>query len=87
MDLECQCGCGELRFSQYKNENSVSISYHIPTWYANEFSGWKKAWKIIWNVLRGKQYYLYEILIDDNKKLKEFKEFVANMPEIKEDVT
>jgi hypothetical protein len=81
---ECSCGCGELQFSQWKDDGLASISYVIPAWYAGSYSGFKKAIKIIWNVLRGKQYCFYEITIQDNDNLRKFKEFVANMQEIKE---
>jgi len=79
---ECSCGCGELHFHQWKDDGITTISYVIPAWYASGYTGLKNALKIIWTVLRGKQYYFYEIVIEDNDTLRRFKEFVANMREI-----
>ena len=79
---ECSCGCAELQFDQWKDDGMAFISYVIPAWYASGYTGLKNALKIIWTVLRGKQYYFYEIVIDDNDTLRRFKEFVANMQEI-----
>lgn len=81
---ECGCGCGQLQFTQWKDEGSAFINYVIPAWYASGYTGWKNALKIIWNVLLGKQHYFYEITIEDNETLRRFKEFVGNMREIDE---
>ena len=82
---ECSCGCTELHFDQWKDDGVAFISLMTPAWNAGKYSGFKNALKIIWTVLRGKQYYFYEIVLEDNGKLNEFKEFVANMGEIKEE--
>jgi hypothetical protein len=81
---ECGCGCGELQFTQWKDDGMAFITYVIPAWYAGGYTGFKNALKIIWNILRGRQYYFYEITIEDNYTLRRFKEFVANMQEIDE---
>jgi len=81
---ECSCGCAELRFVQWKDDGIAFIDYVIPAWYAGSYSGFKNAAKIIWSILRGKQYYFYEICIEDNETLRKFKDFVANMQEIDE---
>ena len=79
---ECSCGCGELHFTQWKDDGMAFISYVIPAWHASGYTGFKNALKIIWSIIRGKQYYFYEIVIEDNDTLHRFKEFVANMQEI-----
>lgn len=79
---ECSCGTEELQFAQWKDDGIAFISCVIPAWYAGSYSGFRNALKIIWNVLRGKQYSFYEIVIEDNETLRRFKEFVANMREI-----
>jgi len=81
---ECSCGCGELQFKQWKDDGIAFISYVIPAWYASGYTGFRNALEIIWSVLRGKQYYFYEIVLEDNETLHRFKEFVANMDEINE---
>jgi hypothetical protein len=80
--LECSCGCGELHFTQWKDDGVVFLSYVIPAFCAHNYAGFKNVWKIIWNILRGKEYCFYEIIIEDNKKLQEFKKFVADMRDI-----
>ena len=82
----CGCGCGSLQFTQWKDDGIAFISYVVPAWYASQglYGGWKNALKIIWNILRGRQHYFYEITIEDNETLRKFKDFVANMREIKE---
>lgn len=83
---ECSCGCGELQFSQWKDDGIAFISYMVPAWVAaqGEYGGFKNALKIIWNLIRGKEHYFYEITIEDNETLHRFKEFVANMRDIDE---
>jgi len=83
-DYECSCGCGQLRFTQWHDDGLASIQYVIPAWYASGYTGFKNALKIIWTVLTGKQYYFYEITIEDNKQLREFKKFVSEMKDIED---
>lgn len=87
---ECSCACGELQFTQWKDDGIVFISYNIPAFNAYQRGTWgniASAIKIIWNVLLGREYRLYEIVIEDNETLRRFKEFVAGMKEIEEDET
>ena len=79
---ECSCGCSELQFDQWKDDGISFISLVVPAWHASGYTGFKNALKIIWTVLRGKQYYFYEIVIEDNDTLRRLKEFVANMRDI-----
>lgn len=84
---ECSCGCATLDFSQWKDDGVAFISYNIPAFNAYQNGTWdniKRRAKIIWNVLFGKEYRFYEIVIEDNEKLKEFKKFVSEMREIED---
>lgn len=84
---ECDCSCGTLDFSQWKDDGVAFISYNIPAFNAYQdgtLDNIKRRAKIIWNVLLGREHRFYEIVIEDNKKLNEFKEFVKNMREIDE---
>jgi hypothetical protein len=82
-DFQCSCGCGELQFSQWKDDGLAFIQYVIPVLYANEYNNsWKNRFKIIWNVFMGKHHCFYEIVIEDNETLRRFKQFVAGMKEI-----
>jgi hypothetical protein len=86
--FDCSCGCGELVFSQWKDDGMAFISYHIPAFYAYQRNLWttiKHRAKIIWNILRGKEFYLYEIVIEDNETLKRFKKFVSEMIDIEDE--
>ena len=81
---ECSCGQEELQFTQWTDDGIAFITLVIPAWYASGYTGFKNAMRIIWNILRGKEYSFYEIVIEDNVTLRRFKEFVANMREIDE---
>jgi len=82
---ECSCGCTELHFDQWKDNGMAFISLMTPASYSRRYTSFKEGLKIIWSVLTGKRYCFYEIVLEDNNKLNEFKEFVANMTEIKEE--
>ena len=84
-EIECSCGCSELVFDQWTDDGLSFISLVIPAWYASGYTGFKKALKIMWSIVRGKEYSFYEIIIEDNDTLRRFKEFVANMKEIELD--
>ena len=80
---ECSCGCSELQFSQWKDDGMSFISLVIPARQADGYTGFRNTLKIIWALLRGKEYCFYDIVIEDNDSLNKFKEFVGNMKEIK----
>ena len=84
-NYECGCGCGELVFEQWKDDGVAFISYNIPAHYAYQNGTWnniKRTAKLIWSVITGKEYRFYEIVIEDNKTLQDFKRFVSEMREI-----
>lgn len=87
-EFECSCGCGELKFSQWLDDGVSFISYNIPAYFASQKGRWDRiinAIKVFWSLaILDKEYCFYEIIIEDNKKLKEFKEFVSKMREIEE---
>lgn len=86
-NYECSCGCGELQFSQSKDDGVAFISYNIPAFFAYQHGTWdsiKRRAKIVWNVLMGKEFRFYEIVIEDNKTLDDFKRFVSEMRSIDE---
>ena len=84
----CDCGCGNLKFTQWKDDGVSFISYNISAFDAYQHGTWdriKKAACIFWElVIMGREYRLYEIVIDDNKKIDEFKRFVSKMRHIDE---
>jgi len=88
-EIECSCGHGELVFSQWKDDGISFISYRIPAFYSAQHGRWdriKNGFKAFWNlVFLDKEYTLYEIVIEDNEKLKSFKKFVSEFREIEGD--
>lgn len=87
----CNCGCGNLKFTQWKDDGVAFISYNIPAFSAYQNGTWdriKKALCIFWElVVMGREYRLYEIVIDDNKQIDAFKSFVSKMRHINESHT
>ncbi len=87
-EIECSCGHAELEFSQWKDDGISFIIYKIPAYTSAQqgrLDRIKNGLKAFWNlVVLDKEYTFYEIVIEDNKKLKEFKKFVSEMREIEE---
>ena len=86
--IECSCGCSELKFTQWKDDGISFISHVIHSFTAQQqgrFDRIKTAFKIFWNLaVLDKEYEMYEIVIDNNETLNRFKKFVSEMVEIKE---
>lgn len=86
--LECWDGCGTLQIVSGWDEEDVFINYLIPAFASHQdgiLSIIKKRLSILWKVvILGKEYLLYDIVISENKKLEEFKDYVASL-EIKND--
>lgn len=88
--VRCHCGCGEIQFTQWKDERYGYMSYNLPAFYAYQRPFWsrfKEGLQIIWCVLTGKQYRLFEVTLfdEDNEQIRKFKEFANNIEEIKEE--
>jgi len=85
--VDCSCGCTMLEISQWQEEREVGeayISQYIPSFYSLQRPGWNKfkdAVKIIWYIIRGKEYLLYDIALTEKWQIKEFKEAVAELDE------
>ena len=82
--VKCNDECGIIEF---KNEfdgkyNILYVNYYVDAFYANQhdfFDIWKKRLGMIFDILRGKEYMLFDTIVlneDDQKefrnKLKEF---------------
>ena len=85
--VRCNCGCGEIQFTSFKNTTYAYMSYNLPAFYAYQRPFWtrlKDGLKIIWCVIAGKQYRLFEVTLfeSDNEQLRKFKEFANNIKEI-----
>jgi hypothetical protein len=79
--VPCDCGCSILTFE--KDEDSIIVSHYGSSWYSKQDTFWsnfKESVKMIWMIVRGKKFHLYDIIIanDDiekfNRVMKEFVE-------------
>jgi len=83
-DLPCDCGCSILQLTVDKDEEEYAegnFSIYELGFYTHQSPFWsdfKKNVKLIWYILRGRRFCLYEVVIPA-KKMEEFKEFVANI--------
>jgi len=92
--VRCNCGCGEIQFTSWKEEDEYPygyLSYNLPAFYAYQrpwLERFKEGMKIIWAVISNKQYRLFEVTLfeNDNEQIRNFKEFAERIPEIKEDI-
>jgi hypothetical protein len=72
---ECDCGCGIIRFTDYKDDGDFLIEYYISNFYGKQDGVFKTIWnriKFAYYVLTGREYDLYDVLLTD-KKAQEFK--------------
>lgn len=79
--VECDCGCSILSFESEVFDEQIGeeiyIYHHIPSYYANQNPIWnrlREVVKMIWYILRGKDYNLYEIILTGNNVIKFKKE-------------
>ena len=86
--VPCECAgtCSSLVIEYWDDlhpeERAVSISHLSSSWNSLQGNSWNKftkTMKMILLLLRGKEYYFYEIYIEDKAKMEEFKAFVANI--------
>lgn len=85
--IECDCTCGIFKVQQFKHDGYTILSYYVFAFSAYQDNLWKKTRRrleMIWSIITGKEYQLYEVIISSNEDLNRFKEFVANMREIEE---
>ena len=85
--VDCGCGCSSIEISQWRDREGyaeVFISHKIQSWTSHQSPWWyhfKDCVKIIWNVIRGKEYYFYEVVLDNKKQISDFKKAVAELDE------
>ena len=83
--VPCDCGCNIVTFNRWPKQeygkNSIDpetiiISNYWLGFYANQnsvLSILKGRLKAIWYVIRGKEYELYDIVIDNEEDIQKFK--------------
>lgn len=69
LNLECNCGCqSELVITEFDEESGLyTVGNKIGGWSASQQGIlWtiKHRLKFIWFVLRGKEFYLYDIVVE-----------------------
>lgn len=69
--LPCDCGCGIMEF--IKDDGYVYMSYFPNGFYAYQHSIIKRI-KAIWNLIMGKEYRLFDIVVKEKDFDKFFKE-------------
>jgi hypothetical protein len=83
--IQCNDYCGIIQLEEWdwEGQKEVFISYNLPAFYAYQSPGWsgiRERLHLIWAAITGKQYKLYEIILD-GKNLEDFKvkmkEFIA----------
>jgi hypothetical protein len=87
IDVECSCGCSTLEITQWYEGDvpeSVWISHKMRSFDAYYHSGWerfKEGAKLIWAIIRGKEYYFYELDLNKKQQIIDFKNAVAKLDE------
>lgn len=86
--VNCECGHGLLKINYYDGEDEkdtdVSIEYYVRAFDSNNILEiLKNRIKLIWNILIGKEYLLYDIFLESKSEIIKFKEFVASIDESK----
>jgi len=80
--IECSCGCGTIDFGYYIDEKEFYISYNIPAFYSHQGNIFKilfRRLKLAWFILLGKEYCLYETVIESQEILDNFKNFISEI--------
>jgi hypothetical protein len=86
--IECNCGCGMLKVEQFKDDGYTILSYYVQAFGVHQETAWdkfKSRVRMAWDILRGKEYRLYEIVIESDDDLNRLKAFVSQMRPIKDD--
>jgi hypothetical protein len=80
-NIECECGCAILSFADFTdepNEKYIIMSHYGSTFAEKQmgvFETIKRRVALAWHMLTGKEYRLYDIVIE-KEKFKEFKKFI-----------
>jgi len=77
-NLQCNCGCGTITIN-HDPEDETFLEYYELAFYSNQ-KPWRNAirenLKLIWNIIRGKRYCFYEVVIS-KERWEEFKKFIS----------
>jgi len=77
--VNCDCGCGAGLLWQAAKWDDEGEQFYISlieySWYAKQTGKIRPYFKRLWRVLRGKEYYLTEIVLSKSEA-KEFESFL-----------
>jgi len=79
-ELWCNCRTEHLEFNWF-DDQELFISHYIDSFYAEQTGVFNIIWtriKNAWMMIRGKQFFAFEIAID-KEQLQEFKDFVKDL--------
>ena len=76
--VKCNDECGIIEFKKEFDDkyDIVYISYFVNAFYANQhdlFYIWKTRLKMIWDILRGKEYMLFDTITLSKEEQENFK--------------
>jgi hypothetical protein len=71
--LKCECGDHVLSLNTEFEDSYMTFFYRI----SGSYLTWKERLKVIWNILRKRDYILYDLVIYEDQ-WKDFQKFVAD---------
>lgn len=81
--IKCDCGCSILTIAHEKEDNIVYIEHYYNSFYGKQtgiLTILKERLSMIWFIIRGKEFFLYDIIIQGDD-IKEFKEYLKDLLE------
>jgi hypothetical protein len=88
--VECSCGCSIITIAESDvfgdGQNTIFISHYGNSFGDKQTGLWdiiKRRFKLVWCGLTGKEYFLWEIVLDKESQVKDFKDAVAALDETK----
>jgi len=86
--VECDCGCGSLEISQWKDDGTVWIGYNDDAFTSHQRpirTAIKNYFKRLWCSLVGKDYLFFDLSIIHKKTITDLKEAILALDENKLD--
>jgi hypothetical protein len=84
--VECDCGCGAITISQWKDDGIVCIGYSEDAFGSHQQpvrTATKKYLKRLWCALLGKDYLFFDVSIINKKTITDLKEAILSLDERK----
>jgi hypothetical protein len=87
IDVKCACGCSTLEITQWYEKDKAQEVWisnkmrSINAYYHPGFYRFLERIKLIWAIIRGKEYYFYELDLNKKQQIVDFKNAVAKLDE------